>query len=269
MLRRFHVAARLGGGWVTCEPRASAHHRSLNCFMNLPCRIHHSLRQILQTAHQGTRAPLLTVHTRLFPYADPWRNSTEAPLRQKGCFVTRIDRRQGSTSCGACAGGGVDHAYPIADADLLADEHAHVHVHAQHARGSGELRSPRKYIYAGVGYFGQGDALGGDYPRPPPVPPSAAAAKAATAALKALLARPAPATSTGNGGGRGAASGEAWDGLDERAALEAIVSDARGDLAAAAAEITCWEATEMPVELAALLRDHAMGHLRDFHAKMR
>ncbi|KOO21848.1 hypothetical protein Ctob_003420 [Chrysochromulina tobinii] len=41
-----------------------------------------------------------------------------------------------------------------------------------------------------------------------------------------------------------------------------LVSDATGELAAATAEVTCWQSTEMPVELRELLREHAMSHLR-------
>ena len=72
------------------------------------------------------------------------------------------------------------------------------------------------------------------------------AAKAATGALKAMLSRI-------------GASSE----LNQEA-LAAVVSDASGALAAAAAEETCWEATEMPPALAALLREHATGHIRTF-----
>ena len=107
-------------------------------------------------------------------------------------------------------------------------------------------------------------------PPPPAVPPSPAAAKAATRVLRTLL------TSADAGGGASRADAALAEGAltDPSASppqhaqhllrLQHLVSDASGELAAAAAEVTCWQATEMPSELRQLLRDHATSHLRDF-----
>ena len=62
-----------------------------------------------------------------------------------------------------------------------------------------------------------------------------------------------------SGLGGGSAGARVEDG-----ALDAVVRDASGALAAAAAEVTCWEATELPPALAALLRDHATSHIHEF-----
>ena len=48
--------------------------------------------------------------------------------------------------------------------------------------------------------------------------------------------------------------------------IDAVVRDSSGALAAAAAEVTCWEATELPPALAGLLKEHATGHLHAFGA---
>ena len=50
-------------------------------------------------------------------------------------------------------------------------------------------------------------------------------------------------------------------------AMAAAVVDSSGALAAAAAEVTCWEATEMPEELQGLLREHCTAHIRLFGQK--
>jgi len=214
LLRRFHAAARLGGGWVRY----------------------------------------------------PWRNSASSPLRTKGCFVTRISREE---------------AYPAAACPA--------HKQADTAGGSDGYVSPsllrppahssHGHLFAGVGYFEASEhptsatrresgalaACGarsgssivsspphGQRAPPPAVPPSVAAAKAATVVLKELLLR---SSSAANG------DGTAGPPLSQ---LQHLVSDATGDLAAAAAEVTCWQAIDMPEELRTLLRDHATSHLRAF-----
>ena len=166
----------------------------------------------------------------------PWRNDAAAPLRQKGAYISSIERPAPHRHGSAPAHG---MAYPV----------------------EMDGRSGMEVLLAGVGYFGElsrpateeGPCLDGDMtapPTPPPVPPSAAAAKAATAALKSLVL---------NGSGGGGGGGE----LSQQA-LAAAVNDASGALAAAAAEVTCWEATELPESLAGLLREHATGHIRSF-----
>lgn len=182
----------------------------------------------------------------------PWRNDVSAPLRQKGAYISRIERP----------------AYPV-DGDVTDGN-------------DGKGGSSNEVLLAGVGYFGElsgpvvtpvtSPESSGDWndaaasaveaeradspsqhpsvspagsrgpPVPPPVPPSAAAAKAATVRLKAML-------------------GDAVEGELSQSALEAVVSDASGSLAAAAAEVTCWEATELPPALAGLLKEHATGHI--------
>ena len=119
-------------------------------------------------------------------------------------------------------------------------------------------------MLAGVGYFGEIRADGATAARgdgsssssssstsrdaevmPPPIPPSHAAAKAATAALKAQLCE---------------------FGASSNAKLDAVVRDSSGALAAAAAEVTCWEATDLPPALATLLKEHATGHISSHSA---
>jgi hypothetical protein len=90
------------------------------------------------------------------------------------------------------------------------------------------------------------------------VPPSPAAAKAAAAVLKELLNRARLSASVSHEG----ASIEDPALGPQLAKLQLLVSDATGELAAATAEVTCWQSTEMPVELRELLREHAMSHLR-------
>ena len=104
-------------------------------------------------------------------------------------------------------------------------------------------------------------------PIPPPIPPSAAAAKAATNALKARLGSSIGASmdsSTASSPGSSAGGKRGGEGELSMEALAAIVSDSSGVLAAAAAEVTCWEMTEVPAELAGLLREHTIGHIRAF-----
>ena len=193
----------------------------------------------------------------------PWRNNSSATLRQRGAYITKLERQERGTYCvppprsGASDGMG----------------------HSASAVASYDGDEP---LLAGVGYFGEiqhaamppakpiavgmADATAATAaattaataditaaaaaamampPLPPPIPPSHAAAKAATAALKAQLVQ---------------SSGSSLE------ALDAVVRDASGALAAAAAEVTCWEATELPPALAGLLKEHATGHLHAFGA---
>ncbi len=117
---------------------------------------------------------------------------------------------------------------------------------------NGPRRSPgpSQYLFAGVGYFGglsrRANSRGraGGPPAPPPIPPSLSAAKAATAALRSQL-----------------------EGVEE-SAIDVVVSDVSGEIAASAAEAVCWEATDttdLPAELAKLLRDHTTLHIKSFN----
>lgn len=93
------------------------------------------------------------------------------------------------------------------------------------------------------------------------MPPSPAAAKAAAAVLKELLNR-APLSATVSHEGASIEDPALGPQLTKLTKLQLLVSDATGELAAATAEVTCWQSTEMPVELRELLREHAMSHLR-------
>ena len=225
LLKRFHAAARLGGGWVTY----------------------------------------------------PWRLSKNAPLRTKGCFVTRLAAQQGARHASSSSESeseleselkrltGVAQGSDSNESEMGTGEGvspSHLRPLPTHARGT---------LYAGVGYFesespnapsptevllGGGTAL--PPPPPPAVPPSPAAAKAAAAVLKELLNRARLSASVSHEG----ASIEDPALGPQLAKLQLLVSDATGELAAATAEVTCWQSTEMPVELRELLREHAMSHLR-------
>uniref|UniRef100_A0A7S2CHE5 Uncharacterized protein n=1 Tax=Haptolina brevifila TaxID=156173 RepID=A0A7S2CHE5_9EUKA len=257
LLQRFDGAARLGGGWVTY----------------------------------------------------PWRNSASSPMRQKGCFITRLEHRVAKTAeqtarhaVGKIVGKAPGETTAEAAGEMSAEVGEGAAAEAalkllQHQPGS----PSQEYLYAGVGYFGRGGEaaqvegkmtgepaqvdsarggsdvkfkcsvrsgtqhITGSPPPPPPVPPSPAAAKAATAVLKANVLRAMDMRTLdadAMGVHTATASGVGWS---EASALDAIVSDASGELAAAAAAATCWQATAMPAALRELLKDHATSHLASFH----
>jgi hypothetical protein len=189
-----------------------------------------------------------------------WRNDRTAPLRMRGAYITRIDgaHKHGSEGGGADGRAASQVAYPVDAADgLLAGVGYFGELSSPPVSGDwrseaaaaveAEAVSPLSPVAACSPLVPEMCA-DGEPPVPPPVPPSAAAAKAATRTLQRILS----------------------DELGQKAlsahALEAAVSDASGALAAAAAEVTCWEQTELPPALAGLLREHALGHIRAFDA---
>ena len=225
LLKRFHAAARLGGGWVTY----------------------------------------------------PWRLSRNAPLRTKGCFVTRLAAQQGAGP--ASSSSSSESELKRQTGGSTGGAQGSDSTESETGTGEGVSRSllrpvptyARGTLYAGVGYFESespntqsstevlhGGSTAPPPPPPPAVPPSPAAAKAAAAVLKELLNRARLSASVSHEG----ASIEDPALGPQLAKLQHLVSDATGELAAATAEVTCWQSTEMPVELRELLREHAMSHLR-------
>lgn len=219
----------------------------------------------------------------------PWRNGKADPMRQKGAYISRIERPPAggsnatSPSASLCNSLEVD---PLRAAAMAADAAIPA---AGDETDDGTRPYPveateseyTEYLIAGVGYFGEPDpstppsggsrepSPGGSRhrpPIPPPVPPSAAAARAATAALKRQVSemRVHSKEQGGRSGGGGWSRGEGGARQRQEAALAAVVSDTSGALASAAAEVACWEATAMPEELQGLLREHCTAHIRQF-----
>lgn len=263
LLRRFHAAARLGGGWVTYPWRNDRGQpmRTKGCFVT---RLDRSSKGSMRAHGRASRSNGATEEDAAGCAEPPTMTTMDVPRTP----ATETACAPGSAHC--------ESNDPIALLQAAYDT----------AREDNEATcgNAAAYMLAGVGYFGRGldgydeedeeddeeastasagTPNGAGVPRsapppaPPPVPPSPAAAKAATMVLKAALARTMDSE----------CECERSPGANMKTGvLEAIVKDTSGELAAAAAAATCWHATEMPAALRELLRMHAIGHLRSFHS---
>ena len=173
----------------------------------------------------------------------PWRVHASDALQGKGCYIVKIERN-GSSATDSGGSGGELSAGELSGGDLSDEGVLRRKLSAGELSG-GELSDEgilrRKVgrqaiggetvLYAGVGYF-ECDTQH----TPPSIPPSPEAARAALDALVEIV---------------GAGDCD----------VATAVSDSR--LGAAAAASTCWSRTALPRELADVLRERAVAHIRD------